>query len=104
MVAPWCEAESTEPIVALLGAEALDFWTRLVPVAERRGSLVVAQKRDRGELLQFSRRTSHFASVDKAGLAALEPDLAENFDQALYFAEEAHLAPRAAMQELGPAA
>ena len=28
MIAPWCEAESTEPIVANLGAEALDFWTR----------------------------------------------------------------------------
>ncbi len=100
MIAPWCEAESTEPIVARLGAEALDFWTRVVPVAEQRGSLVVAQKRDRGELLQFSRRTSHFAALDGVGLAALEPDLAENFDTALYFAEEAHLAPRVAMTEL----
>jgi glycine oxidase len=100
MIAPWCEAESTEPIVARLGAEALAFWTDVVPVAERRGSLVVAQKRDRGELIQFSKRTSHFAALDNAGLAALEPDLAENFDTALYFAEEAHLAPRVAMTEL----
>ena len=100
MIAPWCEAESTEPIVARLGAEALEFWTRAIPVAERRGSLVVAQKRDRGELLNFSRRTSHFGSLNGAGLEALEPDLAENFDQALFFAEEAHLSPRAAMKEL----
>ncbi len=100
MIAPWCEAESTEPIVARLGAEALDFWTKIVPVAERRGSLVVAQPRDRSELAQFSRRTSHFERVDRAGLATLEPDLAEHFDHALYFAEEAHLAPRAAMDEL----
>ncbi len=100
MIAPWCEAESTEPIVASLGAEALDFWTRLVPVAERRGSLVVAPKRDRADLQQFSRRTSHFTTLDGAGLAALEPDLAENFDAALYFAEEAHLSPRAALDEL----
>lgn len=100
MISPWCEAESAEPIVARLGAEALDFWTRLVPVAERRGSLVVAPKRDRGELIQFSRRTSHFSTLDCAGLAALEPDLAENFDAALYFAEEAHLAPRTALAEL----
>src|SRR5271157_452912 len=100
MIAPWCEAESTEPIVANLGAEALEFWTRIVPVAERRGSLVVARPRDRSELIQFSKRTSHFATLDRAGLAALEPDLAENFEQALYFAEEAHLAPRAAMEEL----
>jgi glycine oxidase len=100
MIAPWCEAESTEPIVARLGAEALDFWTRIVPVARRRGSLVVARPRDRSELIQFSRRTSHFTPLDRPGLAELEPDLGENFEQALYFEEEAHLAPREAMAEL----
>jgi glycine oxidase len=100
MIAPWCEAESTEPIVASLGAEALDFWTNVVPVAERRGSLVVAPPRDRAELAQFSRRTSHFATLDRESLAALEPDLADNFASALYFEEEAHLAPRAALAHL----
>ncbi len=100
MIAPWCEAESTEPVVARLGAEALEFWTRTVPLAERRGSLVVALPRDRSELVQFSKRTSHFERVDGTALAALEPDLAEHFDHALYFAEEAHLAPRAAMDGL----
>ncbi|HUO54390.1 MAG TPA: FAD-dependent oxidoreductase [Rhodoblastus sp.] len=96
MIAPWCEAESTEPIVATLGAEALEFWLEKVPVAERRGSLVVAPARDRTELVQFSRRTSHFTTLDREGLAALEPDLAEGFSTALYFEEEAHLAPRLA--------
>jgi glycine oxidase len=100
MIAPWCEAESTEPLVARLGAEALKFWTEIVPVAERRGSLVVARPRDRSELIQFSKRTSHFETLDRAGLAGLEPDLADNFEQALYFSEEAHLAPRDAMAEL----
>jgi glycine oxidase len=100
MIAPWCEAESTEPIVATLGAEALDFWTRVVPVAERRGSIVVAPARDRAELVQFSRRTSHFVTLDRDGLAALEPDLAENFAGGLYFEEEAHLAPREATLHL----
>ena len=51
MIAPWCEAEGTEPLVANLGVEALEFWTRIVPVAERRGSLVVARPRDRSELV-----------------------------------------------------
>jgi len=100
MIAPWCEAESTEPLVASLGAEALDFWTREVPVAVRHGSLVLATPRDRAELRQFSKRTSHFDWVDAAGLAALEPDLDGRFSEALYFAEEAHLAPRDAMAEL----
>ncbi len=100
MIAPWCEAESTEPIVAALGEEALKFWTETFPVAERRGSLVVAPRRDTPELMHFSRRTSHFVTLDRAGLAQLEPDLGENFDTALYFAEEAHLAPRVALAKL----
>jgi glycine oxidase len=100
MIAPWCEAESTEPIVASLGGEALEFWTRTVPVAERRGSLVVAPARDRAELIQFSRRTSHFTTLDSDGLAEIEPDLGGNFSTALYFEEEAHLEPRAAIAHL----
>ena len=100
MIAPWCEAESTEPIVATLGEEALKFWTETFPVAERRGSLVVAPKRDRPDLLHFSRRTTHFVTLDRAGIAALEPDLAENFDLALWFEEEAHLSPREALAKL----
>ncbi|MBB4196629.1 FAD-dependent oxidoreductase [Rhodoblastus sphagnicola] len=100
MIAPWCEAESTEPIVATLGEEALEFWTQTFPVAEKRGSLVVAPKRDRPDLLQFSRRTKNFVTLDREGLAALEPDLAANFDTALYFEQEAHLAPRQALAKL----
>lgn len=100
MIAPWCEAESTEPIVATLGEEALQFWTEIFPVAEKRGSLVVAPKRDRPDLLHFSRRTKNFVTLDRDGIAALEPDLAENFDLALYFEQEAHLAPRVALTKL----
>ena len=100
MIAPWCEAESTEPMVAALGEEALRFWTKTFPVAQQRGSLVVAPKRDRPDLIHFSRRTSHFVTLDREGIAALEPDLAENFDTALYFEEEAHLAPREALKKL----
>ena len=100
MIAPWCEAESTEKIVADLGEEALDFWLRECPAAERRGSLVVAPPRDKPELVHFSRRTKNFVTLDRAGLKALEPDLADNFDLALYFEQEAHLAPRDALAKL----
>lgn len=100
MIAPWCEAESTEKVVADLGEEALEFWLRECPVAERRGSLVIARPRDRSELVQFSRRTKNFATLDRAGVAALEPDLSEQFDFALYFEQEAHLAPRDALAKL----
>ncbi len=100
MIAPWCERESAEPIVATLGEEALDFWTRDVPVATVAGTLVVAPPRERAELADFSRRTARFERLDAAGVAALEPDLADRFGDALFFPQEAHLDPRAAMAAL----
>jgi glycine oxidase len=101
MIAPWCEqGAGAEPLVAALGEEGLDFWTREVPVALVAGSLVVAPARDRAEFGEFTRRTRGFETLDEGGLAALEPDLAGRFRSALFFREEAHLDPRAAMRAL----
>lgn len=100
MIAPWCELESAEPVVATLGQEALAFWTRDIPVATVAGSLVVAPPRERAELTDFARRAARFERLDAAGIAALEPDLADRFDAALYFPQEAHLDPRAALVAL----
>jgi len=100
MLAPCCEAVSTEPLVYELGLESLEFWTRTMPVATRRGSLVLAPARDRPELVQFARRARDFKALDASGLAALEPALGGRFDQALFFPTEAHLDPRLAMAEL----
>lgn len=33
MISPWCERQAAEPIVTELGIEALDFWTKTLPVA-----------------------------------------------------------------------
>jgi glycine oxidase len=100
MIAPWCELESAEPLVAELGREALEFWTRTVPVATTAGSLVVAPPREPAELHDFARRTAQFERLDASGIAALEPDLAGRFEAALYFPQEAHLDPRAALDAL----
>ena len=100
MLAPWCEAESAEPIIVTFGLESLAFWTKTVPVAARKGSLVLAPARDRAELTRFARRTDHFKKIDAATIAALEPDLAGRFGEALFFPEEAHLDPRAAIKAL----
>ncbi|MBG0794841.1 FAD-dependent oxidoreductase [Methylocystis sp. H62] len=97
MIAPWCELESAEPLVATLGEEALDFWSRELGVATVAGSLVVAPTRERAELADFARRTRNFESLDAKAIAALEPDLAGRFDAALFFRQEAHLDPRAAL-------
>ena len=100
MLAPWCERESAEPLVTALGLESLTWWPGKFPGTALRGSLVVAHGRDAGELRQFARRTEHYEWLDAQGIAALEPDLAGRFSQALYFPEEGHLDPRAALAAL----
>lgn len=100
MLAPWCERESAEPQVATLGLESLSWWSRRFQGTALRGSLVVAHGRDSGELRQFARRTGHYEWLDAQRLAALEPDLAGRFSQALYLPEEGHLDPRSALAAL----
>lgn len=100
MLAPWCERESAEPIIAELGFESLDYWRNAVPDVPNEGSLVLAPPRDLPDLKRFSRRTQGYEWVDGAGIAALEPDLEGRFDQGLFFPTEAHLEPRKALAAL----
>ena len=99
MLAPWCERENAEELIATLGVPGIAWWRERVPTACH-GTLVVAHSRDALELTRFARRTSHFEALDRNGLAALEPELAERFERALFFADEAHLDPRAALHGL----
>jgi glycine oxidase len=100
MLAPWCELEGAEPLIAALGSESLGWWRERFGGTVLNGSLVVAHGRDAGELARFGRRTERFERLDGEGIAALEPDLAGRFHQALYFKEEGHLNPRAALAAL----
>lgn len=101
MLAPYCERESAEEVVATLGARAVEWWARHLPEEVARcGTLVVAQPRDVGELDRFSRRTHHWQWADEARIAALEPDLAGRFRKGLFFPDEAHVDPRRAMTAL----
>ena len=78
----------------------LRYWTEIVPVATTHGSLVLAPARDRTELARFERLTNERERIGAAEIAALEPDLAGRFDEALFFPREAHLDPRAATAAL----
>jgi glycine oxidase len=100
MISPWCEEEGAEPSVVAMGVESLRYWTEVVPVAMTHGSLVLAPARDRAELTRFERLTREREHIGAAALAALEPDLAGRFDEALFFPREAHLDPRAATAAL----
>jgi glycine oxidase len=100
MLAPWCELETAEPLVAKLGGESLAWWQRRFSGTAVNGSLVVAHARDAADLVQFGRRTEHFEWLDGEAIAALEPELGGRFNKALYFREEGHLDPRAALAAL----
>jgi glycine oxidase len=97
MLAPFCEGESAPEIVVSRGQGAVDWWAARVDGVARRGTLVVAPPRDQAELDRFARATRAHAWVDPA---TLEPDLAGRFARALFFADEAHLDPRAALGAL----
>src|SRR6516162_7221063 len=69
MLAPYCEAETAEPIISRLGLRSLDLWRRELPDTPFNGSLVVAHARDRSDFERFARLTSGHRRLDAAGLA-----------------------------------
>jgi glycine oxidase len=97
MLAPYCECEAAEPIVQQLGLRGLTLWREAYPGVTAHGSLVVAAARDQGELTRFARMTEGHRAIDAGALASLEPELADRYSRALYYPDEAHLAPRPAL-------
>jgi glycine oxidase len=98
MLAPECEADMAEPLVVEQGRKSLAWWRKYVPqLIKNNGSIVLSAGRDRNELKRLAARTQNHQWVDTS---TLEPDLGERFSQALHFASEAHLDPRAALLAL----
>ena len=97
MLAPYCEEESAEPNVRVLGLRSLEIWKSFMPDLAQAGSLVVAQPRDQSELNRYAEMTTGHELVGDKELAELEPDLSGRFSKALFYPEEAHLDPRRAM-------
>lgn len=91
MLSPGCESEIT-PQLRTWGAAGLALWRAAYPRLVNAGSLVVAAARDHAELVRFARATAPPQTLDAEGLAAVEPQLAGRFAQALYFPDEAHMA------------
>lgn len=100
MLAPGCEGDGAEPVVARLGRRSLDLWSAHLPDMARTGSLVICHPRDRAELDRFAARTDGHRGLDEAEIAALEPDLAGRFRTGLLFADEGHVEPRAVLPAL----
>jgi glycine oxidase len=100
MLAPWCEAEVSEPLVSRLGLRALDLWRGQLPETPFNGSLVVAHPRDRADYERFAKMTSGHTRLDAAQLAGLEPSLEGQFRDALFYPGEGHVEPRRVLPQL----
>lgn len=109
MLAVASEALDSSPLVTRLGLGAGRLWSELLaqlpePVYHRQdGSLVVAHRQDLGEYRRFCERLQRrraqgldlrLSPCDRAGVEALEPDLADRFEQGLWLEDEGHLCPR----------
>ena len=100
MLSPYCEEETSEPLILELGLKSIELWHDVYPDFERNGSLVVAQPRDQRELDRFARMTQGHERLDAEALGAHEPDLADRFMTGLFYAGEAHLEPYKALDFL----
>src|SRR5439155_21458600 len=100
MLAPYCEAEVSEPIISRLGLRSLDIWRRELPDTPFNGSLVVAHPRERNDFERFARMTQGHRRLDAANLAEIEPSLEGRFRDALFFPTEGHVEPRRVLPKL----
>ena len=100
MLAPWCEAETSEPVISRLGIRSLDLWRAHFPQIPFKGSLVVAHPRDRADFERFARLTTGHVRLDARGIDQLEPSLQGSFRDGLFYAGEGHVEPRRMLPEL----
>jgi glycine oxidase len=113
MLAPYCEIERAEPIIAEMGMAATARWPEVIatldePVfLQQDGTLVIAHPADRGDLDAMARNiTAKVApktvleQLDRSGMLALEPDLPETFQAGLYFPYEGQVDNRGLLRAL----
>jgi len=100
MLAPYCEAETSEPVIVRLGIRSLDLWREHFPQTPFNGSLVVAHPRDRTDFERFARLTTCYRRLDAHAVTELEPSLEGRFRDGLFYADEGHVEPRRVLPEL----
>src|SRR5882762_7736020 len=100
MLAPWCEAETSEPVIVRLGIRSLDLWREHFPQTPFNGSLVVAHPRDCADFERFARLTTCYRRLDAHAVTELEPSLEGRFHDGLFYADEGHVEPRRVLPEL----
>jgi len=100
MLAPYCEAEVSEPLIVRLGIRSLSLWREHFPETPFNGSLVVAHARERADFERFARLTSNYRRLDAHGVSEIEPSLQGRFREGLFYADEGHVEPRQILPQL----
>jgi glycine oxidase len=100
MLAPYCEAEASEPVIVRLGLRALTLWREHFPNTPFNGSLVVAHARDRADFERFAKLTTGHRRLDARALAGLEPSLEGRFRDGLFYPDEGHVEPRRVLPQI----
>ncbi len=113
MIAPATEAINADLKVQALGQYSLALWPEWLKALpetvfyQTHGTLVVAHAGDKTELQRYRRRAQHilgaesYTDLNQIELAAREQDLADNFEQAMLFEQEACLDNRHLFRVLG---
>ncbi len=100
MLAPWCEAEVSEPVVSRLGLRALDLWREELPDTPFNGSLVVAHARDRADFERFAKMTSAIRGSMRLASPRSSPRSKARFRDGLFYPGEGHVEPRRVLPQL----
>src|SRR3982074_164154 len=100
MLAPWCEAEASEPVISRLGIRSLDLWREHFSQTPFNGSLAVAAARARADFDRFAKLTTGHRRLDAAAVSELEPSLEGRFRESLFYAGEGHVEPRRVLPKL----
>lgn len=100
MLAPYCEAEGSEPTITRLGERSLALWREQVPETQFQGSLVVAHSRDRADYERFARMTTNHRRLGVEDIDEIEPSLDGRFREALFFPDEGHVEPRRVLPQI----
>jgi glycine oxidase len=100
MLAPYCEAEVSEPVIVRLGLRSLNLWREQFPETPFNGSLVVAHPRDRADFDRFAKLTSGHQRLDASAMAEIEPALEGRFRDGLLYPDEGHVEPRRVLPQL----
>jgi glycine oxidase len=100
MLAPWCESESSEQWVLDHGIESIEWWDQHTSNLTKNGSLVLSMQRDKRDIQRYATLTENHRWLNGAEISEMEPDLSGRFERGLFYADEAHLDSRLALQQL----